>query len=68
MAKMEQLEMDAHRTQLTEDVKSLLEKYRSIFDWDIPEVNQDLSDRLILEAFRQALADIEAKSSIGRPK
>ena len=68
MAKMEQLEMDAHRTQLTDDVKRLMEKYRSIFEWDIPEVNEDLSNRLIVEALRQALADIEAKFSVGRPK
>jgi len=39
MAKIEQLEMDAHRTQLIADVKGLVEKYRSIFEWDVPEVD-----------------------------
>ena len=67
MAKIEQLEMDAHRAQLVADVKGLIEKYRSIFDWDVPEVDEALSDRLILAVVRQALDDIEAKSSAGKP-
>ena len=67
MTKIEQFEMDAHRAQLAGDVKALVEKYRAIFDWDVPEVDEGLSDRLILEALRQALDDIEAESSAGRP-
>ncbi len=67
MTKIEQLEMDAHRAQLAGDVKALVEKYRAIFDWDVPDVDEGLSDRLILEALRQALDDIEAESSAGRP-
>jgi len=68
MSKIEQLEMDAQRAQLTADLKRLLEKYRAIFDWDVPEVDQALSDRLILDAMRQALADIDAETAaIARP-
>ena len=67
MAKIEQLEMDAQREQLAGDVKALVEKYRAIFDWDVPEVDEALSDRLILKALRQALADVEAESSSGTP-
>ena len=66
MAEIEQLEMDAHRAQLVADVKALVEKYRAIFDWDVPEVDEALSDRLILKALRQALDDIEAGSAAGR--
>ena len=67
MAAIEKLEMDAHREQLIADVKVLVEKYRSIFDWNVPEVDEALSDRLILKALRQALDDIEAGSSDGAP-
>jgi len=67
MADIERLEMAAHRAQLNSDVKRLVEKYRSIFDWDVPEVDEALSDRLILQALRQALDDIESESSAGRP-
>ena len=67
MAEIEQLEMDAQRGQLVSDVKALVEKYRSIFDWDVPEVDEAFSDRLILKALRQALDDVEAESSSGTP-
>jgi hypothetical protein len=59
MKKIEQLEMDAHRAQLRSDVEALVEKYRKIFDWDVPEVDQALADRLILAAIRRALDDLE---------
>jgi hypothetical protein len=68
MAKIELLEMEAHRAQLTADLRGLVEKYRSIFDWDVPEVDEPLSDRLILQALRQALDDIEAESRAGGPR
>ncbi|MBC7481941.1 MAG: hypothetical protein H7337_08620 [Rhizobacter sp.] len=68
MAEIEMLEMDAHRAQLITDVKGLVEKYRSIFDWDVPEVDEALSDRLILKALRKALDDIEAGSFDGAPE
>jgi len=66
MAAIEHLEMDARRAQLTGDMKALLEKYRAIFDWDVPAVDEALSDRLILQAMRQALFAIEGAAT-GRP-
>ena len=59
MAKMEQLEMDAHRTQLVHDVAALVDKYRTIFEWDMPEIDEVAADRLILAAVRQALDHME---------
>jgi len=56
---MEQLELDAHRGQLVADVQALVERYRSIFAWDIPEIDQLRSDRLILQAIRDALDGVE---------
>jgi len=61
MANMEQLELDAHRSQLAADVEALVERYRSIFEWDIPEIDQGRSDRLILQAIRDALVGVEKK-------
>lgn len=63
MAQLEQLELDAHRDQLAADVRGLVEKYRTIFAWDVPEVDLALTDRLILAAIRQALDGIERASS-----
>ena len=59
MAKMEKIELERHREQLIDDVKGLVDKYRSIFEWDIPEVDEGAADRLILGAIRQALDGVE---------
>jgi hypothetical protein len=60
MAAMEQLEMDAYRVVLKADLRALVEKYRAIFDWDIPGVDQADSDRLIIEALRTSLDEVGA--------
>lgn len=59
MKKMEQMELEGHRSEIISDVKSLVEKYRAIFDWDVPEIDQKLADKLILVEMRKALDDIE---------
>ncbi len=55
MATMEESELEAHRNQLVADVDSLVEKYRAIFDWDIPDIDQSRADKLILREVRKAL-------------
>lgn len=59
MTSMEQIELDRHRKQLTDDVKHLVEKYRSIFEWDVPDIDEEYSDKLIFDAIRQALDTVE---------
>lgn len=61
MKKMEQLELDAHRDDITADMRGLVEKYRAIFDWDIPEIKQPAADKLILAAMHTALDEIAAQ-------
>lgn len=63
MTSIEQIELERHRKQLTADVRHLVEKYRSIFEWDVPDINEASSDRLILAAIRQALDAIEESLS-----
>ncbi len=58
MKKMEQLELDAHRDAIASDMRGLLEKYRTIFGWDIPEIDQPAADKLILAAMHKALDEI----------
>lgn len=58
MAQIEEIEMDAHRAQLKSDVRDLVDKYRAIFGWDVPEIDEALSDRLIVKALRQALDEL----------
>jgi hypothetical protein len=59
MAKIELLELEAHRSQIVDDVKKLVEKYRSIFGWDVPDIDQAYADKLILVEITQALESIK---------
>jgi hypothetical protein len=61
MARIEQIELDGHRDEIIADVNGLIEKYRAIFDWDVPDVEQNVADRLILNEVRKALDAVEAK-------
>ena len=58
MKKMEQMELDAYRSNIVTDMRNLFDKYRTIFDWDIPEIDQQAADKLILAAMHSALDDI----------
>jgi len=59
MPAIEELELDAHRKQLRFDVSALVNKYRAIFGWDVPEIDEALSDRLLFAAIRQTLNELE---------
>jgi len=61
MAAIEQIEMDRRHAAIVTDMSTLVEKYRAIFDWDVPDINQNLADKLILEAMRKSLEDIGKK-------
>jgi len=37
------------------DIQSLVEKYRRAMDWDIPDNDEKLADKLIFEAIQKAL-------------
>ncbi len=63
MGEIEQVELDRHRGELVADVKNLVEKYRAIFDWDVPDIDQTVADKLILAEVRKALDGIEKQLS-----
>jgi hypothetical protein len=48
LPKLEQFELEAHRGEIVRDVRHLVEKYRAVFDWDVPDIDQAAADRLIL--------------------
>ena len=59
MTDIEKLELAAHRRDIIEDVNNLIEKYRAIFGWDVPDIDEKVANRLILDEVRQALDDIQ---------
>ncbi len=58
MKDIEQIELDRYRNEIIADMRSLVEKYRRIFDWDIPDIDQLAADKLILAAMHTALDSI----------
>ncbi|MFZ6849328.1 hypothetical protein [Undibacterium sp. RuRC25W] len=58
MSKMEQLEMQAYKDKIAVDLTALVEKYRAIFTWDIPEVNIHFVDDLIFAEMKKVIQDL----------
>jgi hypothetical protein len=61
VVQIEQKELEAHRDEITADLNKLVEKYRKIFDWDVPDINQAVADKLIVLEVRKALDELEYK-------
>lgn len=59
MAKIEQLELEAHREQLRDDVQRMIDKYLAIAEWDVPDIDEPLAYRLIIGAIRLELEHFE---------
>jgi hypothetical protein len=59
MEHIENLELSAHRSDIISDVNDLIEKYRAIFEWDVPDIDENLTNTLILNEVRKALDDIQ---------
>jgi len=66
MPRIEELEMNAHRAELNSDVQGLFIKYRARFGWDVPEVDERLSERLIIQSMRQALDELQLQVAASR--
>jgi hypothetical protein len=59
---MEEVELEKRRKALDKDVKSLVDKYLSKMEWDIPDVDEQKAQQLILDEIRQAIGRIENQS------
>ena len=59
MARIEELELEGHRADIIADVRKVVEKYRKIFDWDVPDIDQAAADKLIMSEVRRALDEYE---------
>jgi hypothetical protein len=61
MSSVESIELDNRRRTIARDTQKLVEKYRRIFDWDVPDIDQGVADRLILAEMRKAFDEVERK-------
>lgn len=53
MNNIEQIELERHKAQIRKDVNHLVDKYRKIFDWDVPENNEADTDELIVSEIKK---------------
>lgn len=59
MAIVEQMELVRHRGDIFTDVKTLVEKYRAIFNLELPELDENITDKLILVEIHNSLKQID---------
>jgi len=59
MTSIQELEIGRYYDDLKEDVHDLVDKYLRIADWDIPDNDERATVRLIVQAVRKALDEVE---------
>ncbi|WP_198265726.1 hypothetical protein [sulfur-oxidizing endosymbiont of Gigantopelta aegis] len=59
MSDMQHIEINRYHSEIVDDVKQLIEKYRRAMDWDIPENDNKKSDKIIFAAIESALASVK---------
>jgi len=55
MSKLEDTEITSCKSEMARDVEALVDKYRAIFSWDVPEVDMPLAEDLIFTEMRLVL-------------
>ena len=58
MSKIEELELQAYKNNITSDVAASLDKYRAIFTWDIPEVDIHYVEKLVLDEIAKTVEQL----------
>ncbi len=59
MTDVQNIEIERYHERLTQDLRDMIEKYREIMAWDVPENDTVEADRLIFQAIHTALVEVE---------
>jgi hypothetical protein len=62
MSDVQNIEIERYHDKITEDLRKVVEKYREIMAWDVPDNDTVEADRLIFQAIHSAVAEIEKSS------
>ena len=65
MSDIQNIEIERYQGNIVKDLRHLIEKYREIMAWDVPENDPVEADRLIFEAIQSGLAEIEKAEKTG---
>lgn len=60
MSDLEHIDIAKYRKEITHDVDHLLKKYCRIMGWEIPDVDDQRARTLIIQALKDALAQVES--------
>jgi hypothetical protein len=59
MSQIQEIEIKRYHDRIVKDMRHLIERYREIMAWDVPENDPDEADRLIFNAVHAALNELE---------
>ena len=62
---LEKIEIEKRKDAIKQKIVKVFEKNMTIFDWDIPEVNERTSANLIFETMQEAMDNLKQKISAG---
>jgi hypothetical protein len=57
---LEKIEVVRYRDEIVHDIDHLVKKYCRIIGWEVPEVDDQEARRLVLQALKEAMAQVEA--------
>ncbi len=64
MSNIESMKFIGYQVEIAADMEDLFSEYRTVFYCELQNVNQNISDKLILTEMRKALDDIESKLAL----
>jgi len=64
MSQMQEIEINRYHGRIVKDLNHLIERYREIMAWDVPENDPIEANRLIFNAVHSALSEIENEAVI----
>ena len=64
MSQMQEIEINRYHGRIVKDLHHLIERYREIMAWDVPENDPIEADRLIFNAVHVALSEIENETVV----
>ncbi len=59
MSDVEKIQMERYYGELEDDVRHIVNKYARIMGWGVPDLDEQVGRKLILEALHKALAKVE---------
>lgn len=59
MSGIQEIEIKRYHKRIVKDVNHLIERYREIMAWDVPDNDPQEADKLIFEAVKVAIKECE---------